>query len=44
MQSHVIKVKPPMCFTEADARRLCAALGDAMEELLSEAVEATEAT
>jgi 4-aminobutyrate aminotransferase-like enzyme len=33
MQSHVIKIKPPMCFTEADAKRLLSALGDAMGEV-----------
>ena len=35
MQSHVIKLKPPMVFTEADALRVCAALGEAMEALQS---------
>jgi hypothetical protein len=33
MNSHVIKLKPPMCFTEADARRVVLELGVAMDEV-----------
>jgi 4-aminobutyrate aminotransferase-like enzyme len=44
MHDNVIKLKPPMCFTEEDAERVCKELGEVMAELEAAAAVAAQAS
>jgi hypothetical protein len=43
MHDNVIKLKPPMCFTEENARLVCKELGLAMAALEAEALAGSKA-
>jgi len=43
MHDNVIKLKPPMCFSEAQAQLVCKELGQAMAALEAEALAAAGA-
>lgn len=43
MHDNVLKFKPPMCFSEDDARRLARELGEVLAELAQEAAAAAAA-
>jgi 4-aminobutyrate aminotransferase-like enzyme len=37
MHDNVVKLKPPMCFSEADAERVVRELGEVLHEIAAEA-------